>query len=80
MERVVSNAGALTLVVAPSGYGKSELLAQSVEALERESARVVWLSLDPYGDDPTRYWAYLLAAVEPIVDAPLDDLRQHRRS
>ncbi|MGI9649410.1 MAG: LuxR C-terminal-related transcriptional regulator [Acidimicrobiia bacterium] len=76
VDRIVSDPPALTLFVAPPGYGKSELLAQVVEAVD---GGVAWLTLDPYDDDPTRFWTYLLAALEPIVDGSLEDLRLRLR-
>jgi ATP/maltotriose-dependent transcriptional regulator MalT len=48
------------LVSAPAGFGKSTLLAQSL--LEGAPA-VAWLSLDPGDNDPSSYWAYVLAAI-----------------
>ncbi|MDJ0770109.1 MAG: LuxR C-terminal-related transcriptional regulator [Ilumatobacter sp.] len=77
VERVVSNPPALTLLVAPSGCGKSELLAQVVESL---GDRVAWLSVDPYDDDPVRFWTYLLAALESVAGASFDDVRRRARA
>jgi LuxR family maltose regulon positive regulatory protein len=63
-------AGALTLVSAPAGYGKTTLLAQW-----RASARtpVAWLSLEPEDNEPTRFLTYLIAALQtldPHLGAP----------
>ena len=77
VDRVVSDPPALTLLVAPSGCGKSELLAQAVEEL---GERVAWLSVDPYDDDPVRFWTYLLASLAPIAGTSLDDLRRSARA
>ncbi len=62
--------GALTLVSAPAGYGKTTLLAQW-----RASARlsVAWLSLEPEDNEPTRFLMYLIAALQtldPHLGAP----------
>ncbi len=57
----------LTLVSAPAGSGKTTLLsewAQGKEAAARP--RVAWLSLDPGDNDPARFWAYLVAAIETV--------------
>ena len=54
---------ALTLVSAPAGFGKSTLLAQWVA----ESAMpVAWLSLEAEDNDPTRFLAYLIAALQAL--------------
>src|SRR5215210_192767 len=54
----------LTLVSAPAGFGKTTLLGEWVAACERESA---WLSLDEGDNDPTRFLAYLIAALQTIA-------------
>ena len=54
-------AGKLTLVSAPPGFGKTSLLASWLAG--RASA---WLSLDEEDNDPTRFLAYLLAALQQI--------------
>lgn len=54
----------LTVINAPSGYGKSTLVAAwAGEA----SARVAWLLLDENDNDPTRFSTHLLAALDRIV-------------
>jgi LuxR family maltose regulon positive regulatory protein len=63
-------AGALTLVSAPAGFGKTTLLAQW-----RASTRtpVAWLSLEPEDNEPTRFLMYLIAALQtlnPHLGAP----------
>jgi LuxR family maltose regulon positive regulatory protein len=67
-------AGALTLVSAPAGYGKTTLLAQW-----RASTRtpVAWLSLEPEDNEPTRFLMYLIAALQtldPHLGAPAEAL------
>ena len=56
-------AGALTLLSAPAGYGKTTLLAQW-----RASTRapVAWLSLEPEDNEPTRFLTYLIAALQTL--------------
>lgn len=56
-------AGRLTLVVAPAGYGKTTLVADWLATLERPS---VWLQLDRRDDDPGRFFAYLVAALQRL--------------
>lgn len=55
--------GALTLVSAPAGYGKTTLLVQWQAST---STPVVWLSLEPEDNEPTQFLAYLLAALQTL--------------
>ena len=68
----------LTLISAPAGFGKSSLAHEWVLALHKP---VAWLSLDAGDNDPTRFFAYLIAAlqrvnpcigqsVQPLLDSP----------
>ncbi len=56
----------VTLLSTPPGYGKTTLLSAWVAGLTRHSNAppVAWLALDERDDDPTRFWSYLLAALE----------------
>ena len=53
----------LTLISAPPGFGKTTLLAQW-----QASTRipVAWFSLEPEDNDPTRFLAYLIAALQTL--------------
>lgn len=53
----------LTLLVAPAGFGKTTLLAQWV--LQRQHA-AAWLSLDSEDNDPHRFLAYLMGALQRV--------------
>ena len=53
----------LTLVCAPAGFGKTTLLAGWVAANNRPAS---WLSLDEGDNDPARFLAYLVAALQSI--------------
>ncbi|GHO50623.1 LuxR C-terminal-related transcriptional regulator [Ktedonospora formicarum] len=55
--------GALTLVSAPAGYGKTTLLAQW---LASTLAPVAWLSLESEENEPTQFFTYLLAALQTL--------------
>ena len=59
--------GALTLLSAPAGFGKTTLLAQW---LAQSGMPVAWLSLEAADNDPTRFLSYLIAALQTI-DAQL---------
>jgi LuxR family maltose regulon positive regulatory protein len=54
----------LTAVVAPAGYGKTTILAQLVAALG--TTPVAWVSVDEDDDDPNRFFATLVRALQPF--------------
>ena len=54
----------LTLVSAPAGFGKTTLVSEWVAGCGRPAA---WLSLDERDGDPTRFLAYLVAALQTIA-------------
>src|SRR5947209_1179317 len=56
--------GKLTLIAAPAGFGKTTLVSEWVEGIERPTA---WLSLDEGDNDPARFLAYLVAALQTIA-------------
>ena len=56
--------GRLTLISAPPGFGKTTLASEWVAGCERPTA---WLSLDEGDNDPTRFLAYLVAALQTIA-------------
>lgn len=51
----------LTVVSAPTGFGKTSVLTEWGPASE---ARFAWVSLDEGDADPARFWSYVAAAVE----------------
>jgi LuxR family transcriptional regulator, maltose regulon positive regulatory protein len=54
----------LTLISAPAGFGKTTLVSEWVEGIDRPTA---WLSLDEGENDPTRFLAYLVTALQTIA-------------
>jgi LuxR family maltose regulon positive regulatory protein len=54
----------LTVVSAPTGFGKTSALAAWAVA---SPARFAWVSLDEADDEPTRFWSYVVAAIERVV-------------
>src|SRR3954469_18720656 len=54
----------LTLIAAPAGFGKTTLVSEWITFIERPTA---WLSLDEGENDPTRFLAYLIAALQTIA-------------
>ena len=78
LDACLRGGGKLILVCAPAGFGKTSLLvdwlhaggpqgaAGSVAALPAASTplRAAWVSLDQADNDPTRFWSYVMAALE----------------
>src|SRR6266487_971648 len=59
----------LTLLSAPAGFGKTTLLG---DWLVSHAVPAAWLSLEPQDNDPARFLAYLLAALQ-IPNPQLDE-------
>jgi LuxR family transcriptional regulator, maltose regulon positive regulatory protein len=56
----------LTLVVAPTGWGKSTVVA---DWLAHDDVTAGWVSLDSGDNDPKRFWRYLLLAADQAGSA-----------
>ena len=56
----------LVLLSAPAGYGKTTLLSQWVNTPNGHSPRMAWISLRERDNKPSRFWNYLLSALEPL--------------
>ena len=58
----------LCLISAPAGFGKTTLITEWVQQTSGNSSpfEVAWLSLDAGDNDPTRFLAYLIAALNRI--------------
>jgi LuxR family maltose regulon positive regulatory protein len=54
----------LTLVSAPAGSGKTTLVSDWVESVQKKGAACGWLSLDEADDVPDRFLEYLVACLE----------------
>lgn len=62
----------LTLVAAGAGFGKTTLVShwlhrRLAEGPPAPAPRVGWVSLEPEDNDPTRFWGYLLTAIDGAV-------------
>ena len=66
----------LALISAPAGFGKTTLVSDWLAGCGRPAA---WLSLEEGDSDPTRFLAYLVAALQTIApnigEGVLDALR-----
>jgi LuxR family transcriptional regulator, maltose regulon positive regulatory protein len=55
---------ALVLISAPAGFGKTTLLSTWVQETEKP---VAWVSLDQSDNDPARFLAYVLTALQSVI-------------
>ena len=56
----------LTLISAPTGFGKTSLLS---EWANQSDLPVLWISLSESDNDPTQFWTYLLIALMSLSEA-----------
>src|SRR5512137_2886382 len=63
LDEGLRNGHRLFLVVAPAGYGKTTLVA---DWLTKTATPLAWLSLDEADNDPPRFFAYVVAALQTI--------------
>ena len=58
----------LTLISAPAGFGKTTLLSEWLAGLGADAGtpRFCWLSLDEADGEPSRFLAYLVAALQTV--------------
>jgi len=54
----------VTVLESPAGFGKTTLVSEWVAGIRRPTA---WLSLDEGDNDPTRFLAYLVAALQTVA-------------
>jgi LuxR family maltose regulon positive regulatory protein len=69
----------LSLVCAPAGFGKTTLLSEWVIQRRRQHPGIciAWLSLDAHDNDPSRFLAYLVAALQGVdaeIGAEITDM------
>jgi len=65
----------LTLICAPAGFGKTTLLTEWIHSpysllptshSPLPTPLFAWLSLDDQDDEPSRFWTYLIAALQTV--------------
>src|SRR5512139_3622681 len=56
-------AGPLTLLAAPAGFGKTHLL---IEWCRSAGLPIAWLTLDSDDNDPSRFFRYLVGALQTV--------------
>src|SRR5215211_7830497 len=71
----IGMAGKLTLITAPAGFGKTTAVSAWLDPQAEAGAgypfvlhpeQVVWVSLDTADNDLTRFWAYVITALEAV--------------
>ncbi|MBK8023305.1 MAG: hypothetical protein IPK19_18210 [Chloroflexi bacterium] len=76
-----SSARPLTLISAAAGSGKTSVLRDWIETTRPV---VAWLSLDESDNDPTRFWAHVIGALQTVFvsigDSCLNALRAPRQA
>ncbi|MGW4332034.1 protein kinase domain-containing protein [Rhodococcus koreensis] len=66
----------LTVIHAPTGFGKTTLAAQWREVLTQEERTVAWLSIDRDDNNPVWFLGHLLEAIRRVRPALAEDLDQ----
>jgi LuxR family maltose regulon positive regulatory protein len=61
----VKHPGSVSLLSGPPGFGKTTLLSEFVAQIHQP---VAWLSLDEGDNDPSRFWTYLIAACQSVLE------------
>lgn len=56
----------LTLLVAPTGYGKTTLLVEWLSTVSKMDWWTAWVSLDTLDNEPLKFWTYLGSAFQKI--------------
>src|SRR5690242_17212959 len=62
----------LTLISAPAGFGKTMLVSEWLVTYasahnESQPPKFCWLSLDEGDNDPLRFFAHFIAALQPVA-------------
>lgn len=66
VDAIVQSPARLVLVRAPAGFGKTTLMAQTRQKLVNAGIATAWLTLDSADNDPSRFLAYLMRALDEL--------------
>jgi len=65
--------GPLTLLSAPAGSGKTTLLGAWCASPQGHDRPLAWVSLNEADNDPTRFWRYVLTALDRVAPGVASD-------
>ena len=65
--------GSFTIVSGPAGFGKTTLLSDFVSRIQQLTA---WISLDKGDNDPSRFWTYVVAACQSVLNMRDEEIRE----
>jgi len=63
IDLAIQNGARLTLIAAPAGFGKTTAISSWAQ---QNGRRTAWVSLDENDNEPTIFWAYLIAALQTV--------------
>ncbi|PKO16369.1 MAG: hypothetical protein CVU39_08370 [Chloroflexi bacterium HGW-Chloroflexi-10] len=56
----------LTLLVAPTGYGKTTVLVEWLSGIMMPDWRIIWLTVDSFDNEPLHFWSYIATALKKV--------------
>ena len=54
----------VTLLIAPTGYGKTTLLVEWLSTSNVSNQHAIWVTFDQYDNMPLRFWAYIISGLQ----------------
>lgn len=66
----------VSLIVAPAGYGKTTLLGEWVTRGFPAGWYIAWISLDIYDNKITRFWSYIVGAIQKFYPKLKNNIQQ----
>jgi LuxR family maltose regulon positive regulatory protein len=65
LDKGIHQSHKLALISAPAGFGKTTLVTEWIHKRDRP---IAWLTLDEADNDPARFWAYFISALQTIYE------------
>jgi LuxR family maltose regulon positive regulatory protein len=70
----------VTLIAAPTGYGKTTLLTEWLQKQANSAQLQVWISLDAYDNSEMQFWSYIVVAFQKRYPKFRFNLQQFMKS